>query len=70
MLDAETSAAFAEQIAFFAHHTDTPKAAFRTVRDARVLLVGDGPCAASAARLLLRNGVRRVALCRVAMRLR
>ncbi|MCX4670902.1 hypothetical protein OG453_30115 [Streptomyces sp. NBC_01381] len=66
VLDAETSAAFAEQIAFFAHHTDTPKAAFRTVRDARVLLVGDGPCAASAARLLLRNGVRRVALCRVA----
>ncbi|MFE0134379.1 hypothetical protein ACFWY6_22870 [Streptomyces sp. NPDC059037] len=66
VLDAETSAAYAEQIAFFAHHTDTPKAAFRTVRDARVLLVGDGPCAASAARLLLRNGVRRVALCRVA----
>ena len=63
VLDAATRSRFAEQISFLAHHTDTPQAAFRKVREARVLAVGEGPAAASAVRLLLRNGVRRVALC-------
>lgn len=63
VLDEATRSRFAEQLAFLAHHTDTPRAAFRKVREARVLAVGDGPAAASAVRLLLRNGVRQVALC-------
>lgn len=63
VLDPATRSRFAEQISFLAHHTDTPQAAFRKIRQARVLAVGDGPAAASAVRLLLRNGVRQVALC-------
>ncbi|MFE6619055.1 TOMM precursor leader peptide-binding protein [Streptomyces sp. NPDC057740] len=63
VLDAATRSRFAEQISYLAHHTDTPQAAFRKVREARVLVVGEGPGAASAVRLLLRNGVRQVALC-------
>ncbi|MGW8485720.1 YcaO-like family protein [Streptomyces sp. NPDC055886] len=63
LLNAEVRFRFAEQIAFLAHYGDTPQAAFRKVRSSRVLVVGEGPGALAAVRMLLRNGVHAVALC-------
>ncbi|WP_424216100.1 TOMM precursor leader peptide-binding protein (plasmid) [Streptomyces sp. BI20] len=57
-------ARFAPQLAYLAHHTDTPAAALRRVRRARVLVAGAGHGAPAAARALLRNGFGRVGLLR------
>ncbi|MFD7031965.1 TOMM precursor leader peptide-binding protein [Streptomyces sp. NPDC059917] len=65
LLDAAEQEAFAEQLAYLAHHTDTPRAALRRVRDARVaVLGGSGPDAGAraAVRTLARNGVGHLAL--------
>ena len=53
---------FAAQVSFLAHHSDRPHAAFRQVRDARVIVVGGEAGALAAARTLLRNGVAQLAL--------
>ncbi|MEV7616370.1 YcaO-like family protein [Streptomyces sp. NPDC089799] len=47
---------FAEQISFLRHDGERPRERFRQWRAARVLVVGDGPDAASAVLSLLRNG--------------
>lgn len=65
LLDAGEQDRFAEQLAFFAHHTVTPRAAFRRVREARVaVLGGEGTRtgAAAAVRTLARNGVGHLAV--------
>ncbi|WP_433545101.1 TOMM precursor leader peptide-binding protein [Streptomyces sp. CA-294286] len=63
LVDPAAQQTYAEQIAFLAHHTETPLAAFRRIRSGRVLVVGEGESARAAVRMLLRNGVGRVALC-------
>ncbi|MFB0627085.1 hypothetical protein [Streptomyces sp. AB3(2024)] len=65
LLDAEERECFAEQLAYLAHHTRTPRRALRRVRDARVaVLGGNGPGSGawSAVRTLARNGVGHLAL--------
>lgn len=73
LLDAAERSRFAEQLAYLSHHTRTPRAALRRVRDSRVaVLGGDGtgtgagagssPGAWSAVRTLARNGVGHLAL--------
>ncbi|MFE3761159.1 hypothetical protein ACFXPI_05265 [Streptomyces sp. NPDC059104] len=65
LLDADEQERFAEQLAYLAHHTRTPRGALRRVRDARVaVLGGNGPGSGawSAVRTLARNGVGHLAL--------
>ncbi|MFG2623044.1 TOMM precursor leader peptide-binding protein [Streptomyces sp. NPDC048507] len=65
LLGADEQERFAEQLAYLAHHTRTPRTALRRVRDARVaVLGGHGPesGAWSAVRTLARNGVGHLAL--------
>lgn len=65
LLDAAERERFAEQLAYLAHHTDTPRAALRRVRDARVAVLGGsgpGTGAWTALRTLARNGVAHLAL--------
>ncbi|CAM5663527.1 hypothetical protein SAVIM338S_06838 [Streptomyces avidinii] len=68
LLDAAEESYFAEQLAYLSHHTRTPRAALRRVRDARVAVLGaasdagPGTGAWSAVRTLARNGVGHLAL--------